>query len=65
MNLKQRWKKNKKIHQKIERERERTFFCEGKVCKKWQIFSKRLWIRKDKKEKKKKKKDKGKDEEWY
>ena len=49
----------KKIHQKIvrererERERERTFFfCEGKLCVEWkrlgQIYSKRVWIRRDK-----------------
>ena len=32
----------------------------------WQIYSKRVWIRKDKKKKKKKKKkDEGKNEEWY
>ena len=30
-NLKQRCKKNKKIHQKIERERN-NIFCEGKLC---------------------------------
>ena len=48
----------KKIHQKIERERERerekerTFFCEGKLCiewkRWWQIYNKRVWIRRDK-----------------
>ena len=43
----------KKKHQKIEREREREpFFCEGKLCiewkRLWQIYSKRVWIRRDK-----------------
>ena len=59
------------MHQKIERQRERErehfFFCEGKVYKEWkkewQIYSKRVWIRKD--QKKKKNEDEGKDEEWY
>ena len=65
--MKGKKKSTKKLR---ERERETTFFCEGKVCKKWkrewQIYSKRLWIRKDKKrKKKKKKKDEEKDEEWY
>ena len=35
-----------------EKEREITLFCEGKLCKewkrKWQIYSKREWIRGDK-----------------
>ena len=36
INLKQRYKKNKKSTKKLrERERERTFFCEGKICKEW------------------------------
>ena len=47
------------------REREREpFYCEGKLCikwkKKWQIYSKRVRIRKEKI-----KEDKEKDEEWY
>ena len=33
-------------------ERERTFFCEGKLCiewkRWWQIYNKRVWIRRDK-----------------
>ena len=37
INLTQRCKKNKKIHQKFERERDRdNLFCEEiKLCKKW------------------------------
>ena len=42
----------KKIHHKIERERERTFFCKRKPCIEWnsqlQIYSKRMCIRRDK-----------------
>ena len=54
INLTQRCKKNKKIHQKFERERDRdNLFCEEiKLCKKWKrewkIYSKRVWIRKNK-----------------
>ena len=68
--LKQRCKKNKTSTKKLrererERERERiTFFCEEKLCKEWkkerQIYSKMLWIRRDKI-----REDEGKDEEWY
>ena len=41
----------KKLRER-ERERERTFFCEKKPCIEWnrylQIYSKKMWIRKDK-----------------
>ena len=60
----------KKKHQKIERERERErenlllLFCVRKLCiewkRWWQIYSKKVWIRRDKI-----KEDGGKEEEWY
>ena len=47
-------KSTKKLRERErEREREITFFCEGKLCKEWkkewQIYSKRVWTKKDKK----------------
>ena len=58
--LKQTCKKNKKSTKKL-RERERNnLFCEEKLCEEWkkecQIYSKRVWIRRDKIRE---------DEEWY
>ena len=48
-------KKNppKNLEREREREREREpFFCEGKLCIEWkslwQMYSKKLWIRRDK-----------------
>ena len=55
--MKEKKKKSTKKLWERERERERTFFCEGKVCKEWKIYSKRLWIKKDKKIKGKMKND--------
>ena len=44
--------KNCEREREREREREVTFFCKGKLCieqkKEWQIYSKRLRIRRDK-----------------
>ena len=56
--------KFKKINQKIEREKEITFFGEGKLYKEWKreqrIYSEMMWIRRDKI-----RKDGEKDKEWY
>ena len=45
-------KKNPPKNCVCEREREVTFFCKGKLCieqkKEWQIYSKRLRMRRDK-----------------
>ena len=58
-------KSTKKLSERErEREREREgepLFCEGKLCiewkRLWRIYSKSVWIRRDK--------NKGKEEEWY
>ena len=51
INLKQRCKKKKNPSKNWERERE-IAFCEGKLRKEWkkewQIYNKRVWIRRDK-----------------